>query len=64
MSSIDKAIEIINLLNTATPGIANLIILIKNNDGSISVPVLLDQADQKFSDNIKQATDWLKEHQK
>lgn len=55
-------ISIISLFNAAEPGIASLILLIRNKDGSISAPVILDQADAKFNDNLKQATDWLKTH--
>lgn len=56
------ALEIVNLLNTAAPGVASLILLIKNKDGSITVAQILDQADQKFDSNIKEASDWIKTH--
>ena len=62
MNDLPIALNIVNLLNAATPGIAQLILLIKNNDGTISVPVLLDQADAKFAENIKAATEWMKAH--
>ena len=62
MNGLATAISIINLLNAAVPGIANLILLIKNNDGTISVPVMLDHADAKFAENIKAATDWMQSH--
>ena len=55
-------INIISLFNAAEPGIASLILLIRNKDGSLSVPVILDQADAKFNANLKQATDWLATH--
>jgi hypothetical protein len=58
----ETALSILNLLNAATPGIAQLILLIKNTDGTVSVGVLLDQADSQFDANIKQASDWFKAH--
>lgn len=61
---IELALQLITLLNTAAPGIAQLILLIKRNDGTISVVSLLDEADGKFDANIKQAGDWLKAHPK
>jgi hypothetical protein len=58
----ELALALIQLLNAASPGIASLIMLIKKTDGTIAVATLLDEADSKFSDNIKQASDWLKAH--
>ena len=58
----EMALTILNLLNTAVPGIAQLILLIKNTDGTITVAQLLDQSDKQFDANIKSATDWLKAH--
>jgi hypothetical protein len=55
----DKAIEIVNLLNSATPGIASLVMMIRRNDGTITVAALLDEADKNFQTNIQQAKDWL-----
>ena len=55
-------LNIISLFNAVEPNIAQLILLIRNADGTLSVPVILDQADAKFNDNLKQATDWLKAH--
>lgn len=59
----DTAIALVNLFNVATPGIAQLIVMIRNTNGTISVVALLDEADAKFADNIKQAQDWLAAHQ-
>lgn len=58
----ETALAIVNLFNAATPGIANLILLIKNKDGSITVARLLDQADSQFEANLKEASDWFKTH--
>ena len=55
-------LNIISLFNAVEPNSAQLILLIRNADGTLSVPVILDQADAKFNDNLKQATDWLKTH--
>lgn len=58
----DKAIQIVNLLNAAIPGIASMIQMIKNQDGTVSLTVTLDQADQQFDANLHQVTDWFKAH--
>ena len=55
----ENIINILNLLNAASPGIAQLILLIKQKDGTISVVAMLDQADAQFSENLQQAKDWL-----
>lgn len=60
----ELALALISLLNAATPGIASLILLIRKKDGSISVVSLLDEADQQFDKNIKDASAWLKAHPK
>ena len=56
------ALMILNLLNSAVPGIASLVLLIKNTDGTITVAQLLDQADKQFDANINTASNWLKAH--
>jgi hypothetical protein len=61
---VDTALLIVQLLNAATPGIAQLIMLIRNTNGMISVVTLLDQADAQFDANIKQAQTWLAAHPK
>lgn len=58
MSRIDTAISIVNLLNLAAPGIAELILLIRRKDGGVAILPLLNEADAAFSDNIKKALDW------
>jgi hypothetical protein len=58
----ELALAIITLLNAATPGIAELIVLVKKKDGSVSVLTMLDEADAKFKKNIEQAGEWLKVH--
>jgi hypothetical protein len=58
----DKAIQIVNLLNAAIPGIASAIQMIKNQDGTVSLTVTFDQADQQFDANLQQVTDWFKAH--
>ena len=60
----DTALMIVQLLNAATPGIAQLIMLIRNTNGIISVVTLLDQADAQFDANMKQAQNWLATHPK
>ena len=56
------AISIVELLNVLAPDIADLILLIRRKDGTISVAQLLDEADAGFAANLQQATDWLKTH--
>lgn len=58
----DKAIQIINLLNAAVPGIASMIQMIRNQDGTVSLTVTFDQADKQFDANLQQVTDWFKAH--
>ena len=60
----ELALGIVTLLNAAAPGIAQLILMIKKNDGTVSVVAMLDEADAKYTDNMKQAADWLKAHSK
>jgi len=57
-----EAIAVVELLNAAAPGIASLIVLIRHKDNSLSVLQVLDEADAKFSANLKEATDWLAAH--
>lgn len=64
MGGIALALGIVQVLNAASPGIAELILLIRKKDGTISVAALLDEADSKFDANIQAATDWLKAHPK
>lgn len=60
----ELALALMNLFNAAAPGVAQLVLLIRRQDGTIGVAALLDEADAKFSANIAQATDWLKAHGK
>ncbi len=56
------ALALANLINAITPGIAQLILLIRNKDNTISIVTYLDQADAQFDENLKQAQDWFKSH--
>jgi hypothetical protein len=58
------ALAIVQLLNAAAPGVAELILLIRKKDGTVAVMPLLDEADSQFSKNIDQASAWLREHGK
>jgi len=60
----NTALAIVQLLNAVAPGVAELILLIRKQDGTISVGVLLDEADAQFDANMKQAADWLSAHPK
>jgi hypothetical protein len=57
---LQTALAIIQLLNAATPGIANLVLLIKNNaSNTISVVALLNDASTTYAEDMKQAQAWL-----
>lgn len=60
----DTAIALVNVFNATAPGIASLIAMIRRKDGTVSVVVMLDEADAQFNANIKQAQDWLAAHPK
>lgn len=60
----ETALALINLLNAATPGIATLLVMLRQKDGTIAVVTLLDEADAQFAANLKQAQDWLASHPK
>lgn len=55
----ETAIALVQLLNTASPGVASLVALIRRKDGGLNVLVVLDEADAQFDANLKQAADWL-----
>lgn len=58
----DLALALLTLFNTMTPGIAELIILIRKKDGGLSVVSLLDEGDADFDASIKKAREWLEAH--
>ncbi len=58
----ETAIAIATLINALTPAAAEIILLIKKKNGTVSVVALLDEADAQFSANIQQANDWLAAH--
>lgn len=58
------ALVLVQLFNAAAPGLAELILLIRKKDGTISVVSMLDEADAQFDANITQASEWLKAHKK
>jgi hypothetical protein len=58
------ALQILQLLNAATPGIASLIAVFRKTDGTVTVINFLDQADATVDANMKQITDWMAAHPK
>ncbi len=58
----ELALAIATLFNTVTPGIAQLILMVKNANGTVSIIPLLDEADAHFAANITQAQAWLATH--
>lgn len=53
---------ILALITAAIPNVANLIVAIKNADGSVSVGTLLSAADADFDSTIQTTTAWLAAH--
>ena len=60
----ELALALATLFNAAAPGIAQLVLIIRRQDGTIGIAALLDEADSKFNQNIAQATEWLRAHGK
>lgn len=59
VNAIETALQIINLFNVAAPGIANLILLIRNSDPSKTIGEILKEADAQWDKNITQAIEGL-----
>lgn len=57
-NAVQNALDIINMVNAGMSTAASLIVLIRRDDGSIAVPVLLDEADKNFDENLKLAQEW------
>lgn len=62
MNTVETALKIVDMFNATAPGVASLIMLIRRNDGTVSVVTMLDEADAKFGENITKAKDWLATH--
>lgn len=62
MNAVDAAIAAMNTFNAVAPGIANLILMIRHPDGTISVATVLDKASDTFAQDVKTAEDWLASH--
>jgi len=60
----ELAIAIATLINAVTPGVAQIILMIKKTDGTIGIVPMLNEADTNFKANIKQVQDWLAAHPK
>jgi hypothetical protein len=54
-------LELLALINGATPGIATLIATIRGPGGEL-IEVTLDKADVSFQDNLDQIEDWESEN--
>ena len=52
METVDLVLAIVNALNNAVPGIASIITIIRNQDGTVSVLEVLDKADAQFDANL------------
>lgn len=58
----ETAIQLLNVFNAIAPGAAELILMIKRKDRTVSIVTLLDEADAQFQTNIERAQEWLKAH--
>lgn len=58
----ETALALVQLFNVAAPGVAELVMMIKKKDGTISIVAILDEADAQFSANLDQAKNWLASH--
>lgn len=56
------ALGLIGLFNAVEPGIAQLVVLLKHKDGTVSVVTTLDEADATATSNLKQIADWMASH--
>lgn len=54
------AIAIIEAINVGLPIAAELILLIKKKDGTYSVVMCLDEADENFEEAKNNALEWFK----
>lgn len=53
---------ILALINAALPNVANLIVAIKNSNGTVDVGVLTGQANATDASYIKTVSEWLAAH--
>lgn len=60
----ELALSIAAIINALAPSIASVLLMVKKRDGTIAIIPILDEADQAFEKNIKQAQDWLTSHPK
>ncbi len=61
----DLITQILALVNAATPGVVSLSgLLLRKQDGTLSIIAILDETDAQYDDNIKKAQEWLAEHAK
>lgn len=61
-SKLDFAMALAQVFNAAGPAVANLIVMIRRKDGTVSVVTMLDEADEQFQSNLEQARDWMTQH--
>lgn len=58
----ELALALATLFNTTAPGIAQIILMVQQQDGSVSIIPILNAADKKFDANIASAQSWLAAH--
>jgi hypothetical protein len=59
---IQATLDIINLTNTAIPGILKIIEMIRDSHPDTTLAELLPQIDEIFKDNLKEIEEWKKAH--
>lgn len=64
MGAIATAVQLLGLWNAASPGIADLLLIIRRKDGTVSIGVVLDEGSAQFKENLAQATEWVKSNPK
>lgn len=61
---LDTGVQIAGVFNSAAPGIASVIAIIRGTDGKITVMPILDSAEEGFEATILKAKQWQKDHPK
>lgn len=58
----NEILAALQLFNLAAPGVASLIRLLKNDDGTTDITIRLQKLEPKIVANIVKANQWLAEH--
>lgn len=58
----NTALLIAQLLNQAAPGVAEIVMMVRKKDGTLTIMPLLDEASDTFAANLESAKAWLGAH--